>query len=462
MTAELPHLEPRIVEFLRVHCLLESGTHLLVAASGGLDSTVLAHIAARVTASWKGRLTLATVHHGLRKEAEGEVAFVCALAEELGAGFLVRRVDVSGEMLRSGSTLQDAARRLRYRALEEMCDEARAAVILTAHHADDQAETLLAHFLRGAGPDGLAGIRAVRGRVARPMLGITRGEIQAWAGARDLVWMEDSSNQRDDYRRNAIRHHVSPAIARVFGEGWVRAAGDTARLFALLADFLRDHGGRVAARYVIRNGEEVRVCGNSLKDCTEFEKLYVCRIALHRLRGTAGSFEENFSLLQLLDAAPGAAIRLRTGTAAVREADGIRLFLTEEDLVPVKLTPGQLARWGSWRFEAEDLGTERPAFTADPSVELIDLDSAGDCWWLRHWTPGDRFEPLGFGHEKNVGHFLADSGFSAERRRRIPVLEGPRGIVWVCGVRLAQSAALRPESRRIGRIHFFTTENDDA
>ena len=153
---------------------------------------------------------------------------------------------------------------------------------------------------------------------------------------------------------------------------------------------------------------------------------------------------------------------VRAGAAAVREADGIRLFLTEENHDPVKLAPGQLARWGSWRFESEDLGTERPAFTTDPYDELIDLDSAGDCWRLRHWTPDDRFEPLGFGHEKNVGHFLADSGFSAERRRRIPVLEGPRGIVWVCGVRLAQSAALRPESRRIGRIHFFTTENDDA
>jgi tRNA(Ile)-lysidine synthase len=462
MTAEPPHLQQRIVEFLRTRHLLASGTHMLVAASGGLDSTVLAHVASRIAAAWKGKLTLATVHHGLRPEAESEISFVRALAKELGAEFRMRRVDVSGEMLRSGVSLQDAARLLRYRALEEMCDETGASVILTAHHADDQAETLLAHFLRGAGPDGLSGIRPVRGRVARPMLGMTRDEILAWARIHDLAWMEDPSNQRDDYRRNAIRHHVSPAVTKVFGEGWVRALGNDARLFGLLGDFLREHGAHLAERCMIESGDELRILRNSLNDSTEFEKLYACRIALQKLRGTAGTFEEQFSLLQLFDASPGATVQLREGAAAIRDPEGLRLFLASTVHDPVHVAVGQVAHWDSWRLAAEELGAERPAYSADPFDELIDLERAGDSWQLRQWTADDRFEPLGFGREKHVGRFLADSGFPAARRARIPVLEGPLGIVWVCGVRLAQSAALRADSRRIGRIHFFTTDIDDA
>jgi hypothetical protein len=99
---------------------------------------------------------------------------------------------------------------------------------------------------------------------------------------------------------------------------------------------------------------------------------------------------------------------------------------------------------------------------ADSFEEIIDLDAVGDSWRLRAWTPEDRFEPIGFGQDKAVGAFLADSGFALEQRRRVPVLEGERGIIWVCGVRLAQHAAIHPESRHFGRIRFFFTDSDQS
>lgn len=468
------HIEARVVEFLRTRGLLEAGsaekpgTHFLVAASGGRDSTVLAVVMARIAAAWNARLTLATVHHGLREEADAEVVFVRDLASRLGEGFLERRVDVRGEMSRSGASVQDAARRLRYAALEDMCDEAGASVILTAHHADDQAETLLGHFLRGAGPDGLSGIRPLLGRVARPLLSVSAADIAAFADEQDLAWMEDASNARDDYRRNAIRHHIAPAITGVFGPGWVQALGDSARLHAMLSSHLgaiEDERARAAITMegdalLVRESSAVR--GISLNDSSEFEKLTVCRRALRELHGAAPSLDESFRLLQLMEAAPGASLQLRDGCTALREREGLRLFPAAEPPPASDVQVGAAIRWDAWTLAAEHLGSGHPALSADPYEEIIDLDAAGDRWRLRAWTLEDRFEPFGFGQEKAVGAFLADSGFALAQRRRIPVLEGERGIVWVCGVRLGQHAAIHPGSRRFGRLRFFITDSDES
>ncbi|MFZ1731584.1 MAG: tRNA lysidine(34) synthetase TilS [Bacteroidota bacterium] len=459
MSATHLHIETRVVEFFRTRGLLAPGRHFVVAASGGRDSTVLAYVMASVAASWDCSLTLATVHHGLRPDADAEVEFVRSLAMQLNAGFAFRKVDVNGEIRRSGGSVQDVARRLRYQALEEMCGEAGASVILTAHHAEDQAETLLAHFLRGAGPEGLSGIRPVVGRVARPFLNVAQQEIQDLAAAQSVEWMHDSSNDSDKYRRNALRHHVSPSITRVVGPGWVQALGDSAKLFALLASFLKEHGSLLADRHITEVGDGIMVSGNSLNGSTEFEKLAVCRFALHELRGTEASLDESFSLLRLMEAAPGDTAQLRSGVTALREKDGLRLLPPVEDRPPVGVRLGSSVNWGTWLLTSEELGNQPPEFTSDRSEEFIDLDATGRQLRLRHWTADDRFEPFGFGHEKTVGSFLADSGFPLARRRRIPVLEGAAGIIWVCGLRLAQHAAIGPSSRHIARLRITIDDN---
>lgn len=462
MNSTVPHIETRVIEFLRTRTLLSPETHFIVAASGGRDSTVLAHVMKSVAELWKCSLTLASVNHGLRPEADEEVEFVRALAGKLGAGFAWRQVDVEGEIHRSGGSVQDTARRLRYRALEEMCDEAGATTILTAHHADDQAETLLAHFLRGAGPEGLSGIRPVIGRVVRPFLTLTQQEIHAWAVKHGVTWMHDASNDSDKYRRNALRHHISPAITSVFGPGWVQALGNSAQLFMALSAFLREQGSRLAQQCITDDGESIMVDGNSLNGIAEFEKLTVCRLALDELRGTEASLDESVTLLRMFEAAPGVTAQIGGGVIAVRERNGLRLLPPDDDHAPVEVLAGTPVRWGARQFVIEELGDQRPQFSTDPSEECIDLDTAGEHMQLRRWTADDRFEPLGFGREKEVGKFLADSGFSLARRLRIPVLEGPHGIIWVCGVRLAQHAALRPGSRRIGQLRFTFTGSDDV
>jgi tRNA(Ile)-lysidine synthase len=211
------------------------GKGLVVAVSGGVDSTVLAHAVCRVARSCDLKVSLGHVNHGLRGEdSERDEAFVATLAEALGCGFRSERVAPMAERQAKASrqrpTLQEAARRLRYDALDRIRERAGASIIATAHNADDQAETVLLRLLRGCGPTGLGGIpeTSVRDAVVRPLLAVERSEIVAYAESCELAWREDASNRDGRYARNRLRRDWLPGLARDFNPQLLRTIGNLA------------------------------------------------------------------------------------------------------------------------------------------------------------------------------------------------------------------------------------------
>jgi tRNA(Ile)-lysidine synthase len=208
---------------------------LLVAASGGLDSTVLAHALAQVRRRFDLKLALGHVNHGLRgAESDADEVAVARLAERLGVDFACERVDPASERAghpsRSRPTLQEAARTLRHAALRRLALRTGAQRIATGHHADDQAETVLMRLLRGCGPDALGGIAETSqdGVIVRPLLGIPRHEIHEYAMRHQLEWREDPSNQDPRYTRSRVRQQLLPGLAADFNPQLSRAICDLA------------------------------------------------------------------------------------------------------------------------------------------------------------------------------------------------------------------------------------------
>jgi tRNA(Ile)-lysidine synthase len=208
---------------------------VLVAVSGGVDSTVLCVALHDLAEALGLRLAIGHVHHGLRGDAsDGDQAAVQELGRNLGVEVHLARV--APETLRENRssrdrpTVQEAARTLRYRALNELAEKAGARWIATAHNADDQAETVLLRLFRGAGPESLGGIPEVSpdGKVLRPLLAVPRAEIESFARRRCLTWREDASNQDDRYARNRLRKHWMPGLTRDFNPRLLRAVGDLA------------------------------------------------------------------------------------------------------------------------------------------------------------------------------------------------------------------------------------------
>lgn len=207
-----------------------AGRHVLVAVSGGVDSMVLLHALARLRGAANLTLTVGHVNHGLRGEqADGDEAFVMAAAGELGVPVVQARVEPrrlrEGGSKRARPTLQEAARRLRWEALETLAEQVDAECIATAHHLDDQAETVLMRILRGTSPEGLGGMEPVshEGRRVRPLLDVTRAEIEAFADAEGIAWRDDASNESDAYTRNRLRRHWIPGLSEDFNPQLLRA-----------------------------------------------------------------------------------------------------------------------------------------------------------------------------------------------------------------------------------------------
>jgi tRNA(Ile)-lysidine synthase len=221
---------------------LASDALLAVALSGGLDSTVLLDAAVRCVGA--SRVVALHIHHGLSPNASAWAAHCDSFAASLEVRFAERHVDVARA---NGESLEAAARDARYEALDALCEEHGAQALLIAHHADDQAETVLLQLLRGAGVAGLAAMapQRVDGSAAprlRPLLRLLRAQLEQYAHERDLSWIDDESNADTRYSRNALRHDVLPVLAvhfPGFRDALARTASHAASAQRLLDDLAR-------------------------------------------------------------------------------------------------------------------------------------------------------------------------------------------------------------------------------
>ena len=194
---------------VRERALVSSGDHVLVACSGGPDSTTLLDVLHRLRGELGITLCVASIDHGLRAESASEVEQVGAFAGTLGVPFYSARVDLTTE----GVSIQARARELRYHSLQEIARSHGAARIAVGHTQDDQAETVLARMLRGAGLRGLGGIEARRSDgVIRPLLDCRRPDVLAYAARRGLPFVDDPSNHQRAFERVRIRHEVLPTL----------------------------------------------------------------------------------------------------------------------------------------------------------------------------------------------------------------------------------------------------------
>jgi tRNA(Ile)-lysidine synthase len=265
------------------------GQRVLVAVSAGVDSTVLAHALADLAAAYDLEIIVGHVNHGLRgAESDRDEAAVRVLAADCGVPVEVTRVDPqalrSGVSSRDRLTLQEAARTLRYRALREMAQQLAATQIATAHHADDQAETVLMRLLRGTGPDGLGGIpeRSPDGVVVRPLLRVSRQAIEGFAQERHLLWREDASNECDDYTRNRLRRHWLPALRDEFNPRLLRVVADLAEAQRRDSEWMDGLVEREVQRRCSVEGKWLRIDGDNWDALPEALQRRLARALLRR------------------------------------------------------------------------------------------------------------------------------------------------------------------------------------
>jgi tRNA(Ile)-lysidine synthase len=440
--------------------LLRPGLRLAVGLSGGADSVALTCALAERSADLGLVLHAAHLHHGLRdEEADADLAFARALAARLGLPFHEAHVDTAAEARanpetgKSAETIEEAARRLRYRWFRKLLSETPLDATATAHTLDDQAETVLAKFLRGAWTEGLSGIHPVvefpEGRILRPLLNASRAEVEAYLHSAGQPWREDSSNRHLTYTRNRIRHELLPQL-----ETWNPRLREH---LAQMAELARDEESwwqaelaRLAPQLILQ-GRPVRGGGRAAGGelALDVVKLAAQPVAMQRrlLRHAA----------EKLGAAPDFASTeaLRTLALAGRAgqkcelAQGLRAERTHREL-RLTVAAASAGREGTAEVPAEytvDIPGEvvAPAFGLRLRIEAVPSAAppAAPTARLRNWKPGDRVRLRYSNGLRKVKEVLERLKVTGTSRAVWPVLELDGRIVWMQGAELEPDPGVR-------------------
>ena len=320
------------------------GRHLLVAVSGGLDSTALLEGLVQLAGLRSLTLSVAHVNHGLRAaDSDADEKAVRERADRLGLRFSSERVDPRalrvGTSKRARPTLQEAARVLRYEALRAMAARHGADSIATAHNLDDQAETVLMRLFRGTGSEGLAGIpeRSPDGSVVRPLLAVSRQQIEAYAAEARLEWREDSSNASNAYTRNRLRQHWIPELAAAFNPQLLRSIGrlaDSQRRDAeWIAELVDSAAGRLWSRREpdeTHEGDILEISDGGWEHLPEALALRLARRAMVEMGGgrdvSRVHLERLWRFLSDEKRASGAELELPGGLRVTRVRQGYRMW----------------------------------------------------------------------------------------------------------------------------------------
>ena len=435
-------LARRVARAVRQHKLFRPGDTVIVGVSGGADSTALLELLGDLP-GFAPRLVAAHLNHCLRgRHSDEDEEFCRSLAVRHAIPFESRRTDVAELAGRLGLNLEDAGRRARIAFFDEVRLKWGATAVALGHHADDQAETVLMRLLRGAGPDGLVGITYCNERgYIRPLLEISRPEIEGFLTERGVTWREDASNRDTAFLRNRIRHELLPFLEQYNPAVRERLAA-TAALLADEDDLLKRPTEETFAQVCTRDND-AWVCDiGKLAGQPPAMRRRVLRLMLERLTGNLDHFSRRHvaALEHLLDSPrPNASLNLPQGVTAVREYGLLRVPRVPPPApIPYLLHipgPGTYPLSGGGFFVVT-VEPALPDFAALPAhTACFDPGKAPFPWQVRPFQPGDRIVPLGMRGSKKVKDLFIDARIPLPQRRRIPLVFSGDTLIWVCGVR---------------------------
>jgi tRNA(Ile)-lysidine synthase len=448
----------RVEATIREHELLARQDRVVVAVSGGPDSVALIHILNELRRGWGWDLAMAHLHHGLRgAEADEDLAFVEDMARNLGLPFLSRRLP-AGSLRGTRGSLQENARRARYRFLEEVRAQWNGNRIALGHHGDDQAETVLAALIRGAGPHGLRGMPYRRGSLVRPLLDVKRAEILQYLDAQSLLFRRDPSNEDTAFLRPRVRTVLLPLLRDRFNPGVADLLRQTARICASEDGLVEALLGNVWARVArIREGE-VEIPRGLFLEQPEALRWRLLMRAYRSVRGDARRLAfAHVAAMDRATRAPGGEHWLDLPRGVQFCVGGGTVLMRGAAAAPPRpfrhtvMIPGEIhVREAAMRIRWEiEMG--QPSLVHSRAVPwvLMDPDAFSGEIVLRSPLPGDRLRPLGLGGTKKVHDVLVDAKVPRRDRWRVPVLADDRGVAWVVGHRMDERLRVGPETPRV-------------
>lgn len=423
---------------------------ILLAASGGLDSTVLGHLLHMLKLNFE----VAHVNFGLRNsDSDEDERFVKSLASDWNTPFHNIHFETLPYALEKGISVQMAARDLRYEWFSKTCEENGIDFVFTAHHADDNLETFLIHFLRGSGLDGLCGIPERNGNIIRPLLPFSKNELEIFAKENNWPWREDASNAETKYKRNKIRHQIIPLLKEI-NPAVLNTFQSTVNHLQQSRDLVNTHIKEITP--VIKINDSLTEVQYDISKIMALEnpKAYVYEFFKDY------GFTDWDSVYELLSAQTGKKVLSKThyllsnrGFLCLgkneERADNQYFITTDTEEV---LFDGYRLCFKKPVIDNTESEIEVIRKNSELNLIFVDADKIAYPLVLRHWKKGDYFYPLGLNGKKKISKYLKDLKLSLTEKQDIWLLCSNDKVVWVPGKRLDDRFKTTEKTKNILQI----------
>jgi len=466
---QLPH---QVLRFIEAYRLIETPGPLVVGVSGGADSMCLLHILHALRDRLGTTLHIAHLNHRLRgAESDADADYVFRMARNLGVPATIEERDVKAYQSEYRCSLEEAAREVRYAFLSEIAESAGARAVAVAHTADDQAETILLHLIRGTGLAGLRGMRPLSKwtlpdgtliTLIRPLLETRRAEIEAYCIANKLEPRLDSSNLSPEFLRNRVRAEIMPKL-REYNPNIVESLCRTARIIADDIAYLDEEAARASSSAVEEFAHGLILDNKTLAALPPALGRHVLRSAFGKLVGNLKDIElvHIDAVMEALASPAGKKLSLPFGFTFYGDYEKSALTRGENPLAllpPLSgehslRIPGQTPLPG-WRVTADVIGGKAQTPAGDGFTAYLDFGLTGADLTVRGRREGDRFCPLGMAEPKKLQDFMVDSKIPRPWRDRVPLVCAHDQIIWVVGWRIDHRFRVTDSTRRMLRLKF--------
>jgi tRNA(Ile)-lysidine synthase len=427
------------IEHIREKKILDESSKYLLALSGGIDSVALGYLLLETGIDFE----IAHVNFGLRaEESDGDEKFVSELAISWGRKIHIKKVSSSDFQSKDGS-VQMVARKIRYDWFEELLVQQNLKGLIVAHNFDDQVETVLLNLLRGTGIEGVYGMSEKIGNIIRPLLPFSRNQIRSYMELRKLSWREDSSNEKNEYKRNFLRNEIIPLLEEEFpGAGSrlhqsFRRIKDTGKLFFSFFTDWKERNIRIENEYQYLNVNDfIHIPGKH-------------SLIYYWLRDFGFSFSAVEDIIAALEERkPG---KIFFSEKFMLNIDRDDLILGKSDLgwEPVIIYKEDIQM--SYKHGIYDILYVKDEFSLDrnPENAMLDLDKLSFPLRLRRWEDGDKIVPLGMKNEKKISDLLIDLKVPLIEKKKTAVLLSGEEVVWVVGVRISERFKCDTHTRNV-------------
>lgn len=443
--------------------LLSTNDRILVACSGGLDSSVLVYALSIIKDEFNLSIVLCHLNHNLRgKESDRDERFVKSLAKKYGCAFYSKKLTKNELKGVAGDSLQDFLRTKRYDYFSEVCEKQKLDKIVTAHNSDDVVETFLMRLLKGTSLKGLTSIKPKRGNVVRPLIDVSRKEIERYGKQNKIKFVEDSSNKSQKYLRNSVRLNLVPYIEENFNVSFKETVLRTVSNLAADDDFVSEHTSRLKKRALLKSKPyEVVFHRKKLLYAHKALKLRLFFQTCADLCVNANvTTRHGLSFIELLKGSEGTkVITLPSGLKVVRAYDKIS-FVLEGPSLSEKPFIENIKIPGSFSFYDEGFTLDFKVLNTRPkNLKSCGLDTAFFDYGkfaknvtLRYFKDGDTIKPLGMDGTKKIKDIFIDEKVSLLERKRVPLLCSGSKVAWIAGLKLSNEFKVTDKTTRFLKV----------